>query len=174
MSYSGRGRSLRVDALAQRHRVQLGVFAAFSSLKLVIRNGRSRRGRVLRPRRSASRSGTRVQHRLVLDPTGGLAGLLDDDVNRPALCPAGLLAEFFEHLLKPLDLFVGLFEMVLEARDKIPIGRLVSIIFGRALEDLLLRVVDVPENRTSRSSIDFISLVKILGVAMFQLFNISR
>ncbi|MDB5610349.1 MAG: hypothetical protein JWP25_7249 [Bradyrhizobium sp.] len=50
-----------------------------------------------------------VQHGLVLDLGGRLVGLLDDAVDRRTLRPAGLLAEFLEDLLKPLDPLVGLF-----------------------------------------------------------------
>jgi hypothetical protein len=86
----------------------------------------------------------RVQHGLVLDLACGLVGLLDDAVDRGALRPAGLLAELFEHLLKPLDLFVGLFEMVLKAHDKITVGGVVDH-FRQRFKDLLLGVVDVPQ-----------------------------
>jgi hypothetical protein len=43
---------------------------------------------------------------------------------------------------RPLNLLVGLLEMVLEARDEVAIGRLIDHL-GERLQDLLLRVVDV-------------------------------
>jgi hypothetical protein len=67
-----------------------------------------------------------VLHGLVLDLAGRLVGLLDDAVDGRALCPAGLLAELLENLLKPLDLLIGLFEMALQPRDQIAVGRLLD------------------------------------------------
>ena len=56
--------------------------------------------------------------------------------------PAGLLAELLEHLLKPLDLLVGLFEMAFQPGDEVAVGRLFDHL-GKRFDDLLLSVIDV-------------------------------
>ena len=128
-------------------------FAAFSSLRLVVRKrddlvvteffGPCDQGPiathfvVLDGLRVGDNGG--VQNRLVLDLPSGLVRFLDDAVDRRTLRPAGLLAELLEDLLKPFDLFVGLIEMILEARDEITVGRLVDHLRKR-FEDLLFGV----------------------------------
>jgi hypothetical protein len=70
-----------------------------------------------------------VQHGLVFDLAGRFIGLLDDAIDGRALRPAGLLAELLKHLLKPLDLLVGLFDMAFQSGDEVAF----SIIFGSDL-----------------------------------------
>ena len=152
---SGRGRSLRVDALAQRHRVELGVRRLF-----LVQVGRQETHDlvvteffgpcdqrpitahfvVLDSLRICDDGG--VQHGLVLDLAGRLVGLFDDAVDRRTLGPAGLFAELFEDLLKSLDLLVGFFEMALQPGDQIAVGRFFDHL-GQRFDDLLLGVVDV-------------------------------
>jgi hypothetical protein len=81
-------------------------------------------------------------HRLVFDLPSGLVGFLDYTIDGRALCPAELLAELLEHLLKPLDLLVRLFEMTLQSGDQVMVGRLLDH-FGQRFNDLLLGVIDV-------------------------------
>ena len=58
------------------------------------------------------------------------------------MCRAGLLAELLEHLVKPLDLLVGLLEVALQPRDQVAVGRLLDHL-GQRFNDLLLGVIDV-------------------------------
>jgi hypothetical protein len=142
---SGRRRCLRVDTLAQRHCVQLGV----CRLLLVQVGGQEAHDLVVaeffgpcnqRPVPAhfvmfdglGVRDDGGIQHRLVLDLASGLIGFLDDAVDRGTLRPARLLAELFEHLLETFDLLVRLLEVVLEARDEISAMAL-SIILGSDL-----------------------------------------
>jgi hypothetical protein len=83
-----------------------------------------------------------VQHCLILDFASCLVGLLIDAVDRRTLRPAGLLAELLEDLLKPLDLLVGLFQMALQSRDQIAVGRLLDHL-GQPFNDLLPGVTDI-------------------------------
>src|SRR6478735_5768198 len=114
---SGRRRCLRVDTLAQRHRVQLGVCRL-----LLVEVGRQEAYNLVvaeffgpcdqRPVAAhfvmfdglgvCDDGG--IQYRLVLDLARGLIGFLDDAVDRRTLRPARLLAELFEHLLKAFNL----------------------------------------------------------------------
>jgi hypothetical protein len=130
LSASGGGRGLCVDALAQRHCVELGVCRLF-----LVQVGREKTYDLVvteffgpcdqRPvtthfvvlDRLGVRDDSGVQHGLVLDLAGRLVGFLNDAVDRWTLRPAGLLAELLENLVKPLDLLVRLLKMALQSRN---------------------------------------------------------
>ena len=80
-----------------------------------------------------------IEYGLILDLASDLVGLLDDSVEGRTMRPAGFLAEFFERLLKPLDLLVGLFEMTFQPSDQVTVGRLLDHL-GQRFDDLLLSI----------------------------------
>src|SRR4051794_30165557 len=83
-----------------------------------------------------------VEHLLVVDLAGYVAGLLKDAVDCRAVDLLGFDAVHLEHLLDPLDVAAGLLEMQLEALFQLWIGCLFDHVRQRFL-DLLLRIIDV-------------------------------
>jgi hypothetical protein len=71
-----------------------------------------------------------------------VSGFLDDSIDGRALHHACLLAKLCERFLESLDLLFGLFEMVLQAGDKVSASCLVDHLRQR-FENLLFGVIDV-------------------------------
>src|SRR4051794_9564248 len=125
-------RGSAVDALAQRHRIELGVGGLFLVQVGVEETNDIVVAELFRPgdqcavtgdlvmldglRGSHDRS---VEHGLVLDFARGRVGFPDQAVDRRAVGAGGLFAELIEHLVEPLDLLVGFFQMALQALRQI-------------------------------------------------------
>ena len=92
--------------------------------------------------RLTTRNDRGIEHSLILYLTRDLIRLLDDPVDCRAGRSLGLLAEFCEHFVEALDLFVGFFQMSLEAGYQIAIGRFFDHL-RKCLGDLMLCVIDV-------------------------------
>jgi len=77
-----------------------------------------------------------------VDLARDFVGLLDDTVDRRAIRALRSLAQFGEHLVQPLNLLVGLLEMVLETCREVTVSCQVDH-FRQNLCDLLLRIINV-------------------------------
>src|SRR4051794_255215 len=170
---SGRSRSLGVDAFAKRHRVELGVCRLLlvqvcreKAHDLVVAEffGPSDQRPITADFVVLHGLGVRddggVQHGLVLDLACRLVGFLDDAVDRRTLRTGGLFAKLAEHVVEPLDLLVGLFQMGFQPRDEVPVGGLIDHL-GERFEDLLLRIVDVLQTMNEQVLHRFYVLRKI-------------